>query len=177
MNDVGHPKGRRRLPVVFTQDELLHLFDCLPEGEQRLVMQLLYGTGMRIMEAVRLQLGGGAVRSPLDALAAWLPPRGEMTVVDEQGAGMASSEPASRTPMKMKARMPAAAYRVAHVPGDCPAAKGVDALRGWLAAEGTRGGCQVTAQPSALYRAVPVTAAGVRATAPLPPWRTEALAP
>ncbi len=340
MNDVGRPKGRKRLPVVFTQDEVLHLFDCLPEGEQRLVMHLLYGTGMRIMEAVRLRvkdvdferravivregkgfkdrvvmlplalvsalrdqlgrtrmlweddrnagragvhmpfaldrkypragaswawfwvfpqaqlsidprsgtsqrhhlheqliqrafkralegagiakpgtphtlrhsfathllqsgydirtvqellghadvsttmiythvlkLGGGAVRSPLDALAGWLPPRGEMTVVGEQGAGLASSEPASRTPMKVKARMPAAAYRVPHVPGDCPAAQGVGALRGWLAAEGTRGGCLVTAQPSALYRAVPVTAAGVRATAPLPPWRTESPAP
>jgi integrase len=56
MNDVGRPKGRRRLPVVFTQDEVLHLFDCLPEGAQRLVMQLLYGTGMRIMEAVHLRV-------------------------------------------------------------------------------------------------------------------------
>jgi integron integrase len=56
LNEVGHPKGHKRLPVVFTPDEVLRLFEHVPEGEQRLVMQLLYGTGMRILEAVRLRV-------------------------------------------------------------------------------------------------------------------------
>jgi site-specific recombinase XerD len=41
LNEVGHPKGHKRLPVVFTPDEVLRLFEHVPEGEQRLVMQLL----------------------------------------------------------------------------------------------------------------------------------------
>lgn len=56
MNEIDHPKGHKRLPVVFTPDEVLRLFDHVPEGEQRLVMQLLYGTGMRIPEAARLRV-------------------------------------------------------------------------------------------------------------------------
>ena len=56
MNQIGRPKGHRRLPVFFSHDEVLRLFDRVAQGEQRLVMQLLYGTGMRILEALRLRV-------------------------------------------------------------------------------------------------------------------------
>jgi integron integrase len=56
MSEVGRPRGNKRLPVVFAPDEVLRLFEYVPEGEQRLVMQVLYGTGMRILEAVRLRV-------------------------------------------------------------------------------------------------------------------------
>jgi len=55
MNDIGRPKGHPRLPVVFTHEEVARLFALL-EGEQRLFLQLLYGTGMRITEGLRLRV-------------------------------------------------------------------------------------------------------------------------
>jgi integron integrase len=55
MNEIGRPKGHPRLPVVFTHEEVARLFALL-EGEQRLFIQLLYGTGMRITEGLRLRV-------------------------------------------------------------------------------------------------------------------------
>ena len=55
MNEIGRPKSRTRLPVVFTHEEVGRLLALL-DGDQLLVMQLLYGTGMRIMEALRLRV-------------------------------------------------------------------------------------------------------------------------
>ena len=55
MNNIGRPKSRVRLPVVFTHDEVARLFAEL-DAEQRLFVQLLYGTGMRIIEGLRLRV-------------------------------------------------------------------------------------------------------------------------
>ncbi len=55
MNKIGRPKSTVRLPVVLTTDEVARLFMRL-EGGHRLLAQLLYGTGMRIMEGVRLRV-------------------------------------------------------------------------------------------------------------------------
>ena len=55
MNEIGRPKSRVRLPVVFTHDEVARLFSFL-KGEQQLLVELLYGTGMRIMEGLRLRV-------------------------------------------------------------------------------------------------------------------------
>ena len=55
-NEVGHSKGHQRLPIVFSPDEVLRLFEHVPEGEYRLVVQMLYGTGMRILEGARLRV-------------------------------------------------------------------------------------------------------------------------
>jgi integrase len=52
--EVGRPPERRRLPVVLDVDEVLKLFAALPT-DHLLVAQLLYGTGMRITEALRLR--------------------------------------------------------------------------------------------------------------------------
>ncbi|MBC7958198.1 MAG: integron integrase [Cytophagales bacterium] len=55
MTEIGRPKERVRLPVVLTHNEVVRVFEKLP-GEHRLMGQLLYGTGMRIMEGVRLRV-------------------------------------------------------------------------------------------------------------------------
>ena len=55
MNEIGRPRSQVRLPVVFTHEEVARLFAML-QGEQRLFVQLLYGTGMRIMEGLRLRV-------------------------------------------------------------------------------------------------------------------------
>lgn len=55
MTEIGRPKERVRLPVVLTHDEIAHVLGKLPD-EHRLMGQLLYGTGMRILEGVRLRV-------------------------------------------------------------------------------------------------------------------------
>jgi integron integrase len=59
--DVAHLGGLvrarkpRRLPVVLTRREVLTLLDELA-GTQRLVASLLYGSGLRLLEALRLRV-------------------------------------------------------------------------------------------------------------------------
>lgn len=55
MMDIGRPQLKRRLPVVLSQAEVLAVLDHL-EGTHRLPAQLLYGTGMRITEALQLRV-------------------------------------------------------------------------------------------------------------------------
>ena len=55
LNEIGRPKSRVRLPAVLTQDEVAHLLNGI-EAPHRLMAQLLYGTGMRILEAARLRV-------------------------------------------------------------------------------------------------------------------------
>lgn len=53
--EIGRPKSRVRLPVVLTHDEVARVL-YLIDVEHRLLAQLLYGTGMRIMEGIRLRV-------------------------------------------------------------------------------------------------------------------------
>jgi integron integrase len=55
MSEIGRPKHHERLPVVLTHDEVARLMHCLAP-EHRLLAQLLYGTGMRLMEGIRLRV-------------------------------------------------------------------------------------------------------------------------
>lgn len=55
MDDITRAKKPQRLPVVFSKDEVKHLLAQF-EGSRWLVFSLLYGTGMRIMECVRLRV-------------------------------------------------------------------------------------------------------------------------
>lgn len=55
MAEIGRPQVKRRLPVVLSQSEVLAVLDHL-EGTHRLLAQLLYGTGMRITEALQLRV-------------------------------------------------------------------------------------------------------------------------
>jgi integron integrase len=55
MADLQRPSGLRRIPTVLTRDEVKALLDNLV-GEVALISRLLYGTGMRLMEAIRLRV-------------------------------------------------------------------------------------------------------------------------
>ena len=55
LGEIGRPKSRQRLPSVLTQAEVAHLLLTI-DPEHRLFARLLYGTGMRIMEAARLRV-------------------------------------------------------------------------------------------------------------------------
>lgn len=54
LEEVSRPTTSKRLPVVLTRQEVACAFNNL-EGVHLLVAKLLYGTGMRIMEALRLR--------------------------------------------------------------------------------------------------------------------------
>lgn len=58
LGDLGsfiRAKRPQRLPVVLTRGEVLRLLDQM-EGTYRLMASLLYGTGMRLMECLRLRI-------------------------------------------------------------------------------------------------------------------------
>lgn len=55
LKDVVRAKKPRRLPTVLTQSEVQALLAHL-DGSMSLVVSLLYGTGMRLMECVRLRV-------------------------------------------------------------------------------------------------------------------------
>jgi integron integrase len=57
LDEIGRPRVKRRLPVVLSVDEVMALLDAFADDpELQLVAQLLYGTGMRISEALRLRV-------------------------------------------------------------------------------------------------------------------------
>lgn len=55
LDDVAKAKDGKRLPVVLTVQESMRLLDEM-EGTSGLIARLLYGTGMRVMEGVRLRV-------------------------------------------------------------------------------------------------------------------------
>ncbi|MBW8311281.1 MAG: integron integrase [Rhizobium sp.] len=55
MDDVVRAKRPQRLPVVLTADEVRALLELM-QGRPRVLAALLYGTGMRLMEGLRLRI-------------------------------------------------------------------------------------------------------------------------
>lgn len=56
LEDVVRAKKPARLPTVLTRAETVALLAQVQEGETRLVVQLLYGSGLRLLEALRLRV-------------------------------------------------------------------------------------------------------------------------
>jgi integron integrase len=55
LQNIGRPQRKRRLPVVMTPEQVARVLGLL-DGEHRLLAQLLYGTGLRITEALQLRV-------------------------------------------------------------------------------------------------------------------------
>jgi integron integrase len=55
LNEVVRAERRRKLPVVLTREEVRALLGSL-EGTARIVASLLYGCGLRLLEALRLRI-------------------------------------------------------------------------------------------------------------------------
>lgn len=55
LDNINRPTRTRRIPSVLTKDEVAGLLAVL-EGETALLARLLYGTGMRLMEGMRLRI-------------------------------------------------------------------------------------------------------------------------
>ena len=55
LNDINRPTQKRRIPSVLTKDEIARVLANM-EGQTGLLARLLYGTGMRLMEGMRLRI-------------------------------------------------------------------------------------------------------------------------
>ena len=55
MSEIARPQRAPRLPVVLSNDEVSRVLAALPD-EHRLFGHLLYGTGMRLLEGLRLRV-------------------------------------------------------------------------------------------------------------------------
>lgn len=55
LNSVIHAKKKARLPVVFSHQEVIKVINNL-SGQKKLIAKLLYGTGMRLNEALSLRI-------------------------------------------------------------------------------------------------------------------------
>jgi integron integrase len=57
VDDIVRAKQPHRIPVVLTRDEISRLWLQIPQASRRgLVLRLLYGTGMRLLEGLRLRV-------------------------------------------------------------------------------------------------------------------------
>lgn len=57
IDGIVRAKQPQRLPTVLTRDEVARLWEQIPAASKRgLVLRLLYGTGMRLMEGLRLRV-------------------------------------------------------------------------------------------------------------------------
>ncbi len=54
--DVMRAPPRRKIPVVMTKNEVARIIELIPEGQTKLACRLLYGSGIRLMEACRLRI-------------------------------------------------------------------------------------------------------------------------
>ena len=55
LEEVKRPSQSQRLPTVLTREEVAGLFELM-EGQGRLMAELMYGSGLRVMECVRLRV-------------------------------------------------------------------------------------------------------------------------
>src|SRR5678815_5456434 len=55
IDDVARVKRPAKIPVVFTREEARAILDHL-HGEYQLTSELFYGSGLRLMECVRLRV-------------------------------------------------------------------------------------------------------------------------
>ena len=54
--EVKHPKPEKKLPVVLTKDEIKRMLESTKNKKHRLLIELLYSTGLRVSEAVNIRI-------------------------------------------------------------------------------------------------------------------------
>ena len=76
LEEIVAARNPRRLPVVLTQSQVRELLAQM-NGSVGLVVALLYGTGMRLLEGLRLRVKDVKMeRSSCSAWLRWCPGRG-----------------------------------------------------------------------------------------------------
>jgi site-specific recombinase XerD len=54
--EIARPRSEKRLPVVLSRDEVLQLLDAVTNPTHRLMLQLIYSSGLRVSEIVNLRV-------------------------------------------------------------------------------------------------------------------------
>lgn len=54
--DISRPKKEEKLPVVLTKDEIREILHTTRNKKHKLLIELLYGSGLRVSEAVKLKI-------------------------------------------------------------------------------------------------------------------------
>jgi site-specific recombinase XerD len=53
---IARPKKDKRLPVVLSKEEIVRMINSLDNIKHKLILQILYGSGLRVSEAVGLKI-------------------------------------------------------------------------------------------------------------------------
>jgi site-specific recombinase XerD len=54
--DIARPRSEKRIPVVLSRDEILQLLDGVTNPTHRLMLQIIYSSGLRVSEVVNLRV-------------------------------------------------------------------------------------------------------------------------
>jgi len=54
--EIARPRSEKRLPVILSRDEVLQLLDSVTNPTHRLMLQLIYSSGLRVSEIVNLRV-------------------------------------------------------------------------------------------------------------------------
>jgi site-specific recombinase XerD len=52
---IEYPRGEKKLPIVLSQDEVQRMFDVCENTKHKVILALLYSTGMRVSELINLK--------------------------------------------------------------------------------------------------------------------------
>lgn len=55
-SSIPYPKEEKSLPLILSRKELLRLFDAAPNPKHRVILRLIYGSGLRRSELIRLRI-------------------------------------------------------------------------------------------------------------------------
>lgn len=55
ISKIPYPKSEKKLPIVLSQDEVQRMFDVCENLKHKVIMALLYSTGMRVSELINLK--------------------------------------------------------------------------------------------------------------------------
>ncbi len=53
---LKYPKKSSKLPVVLSKDEILKMIDSIENPKHRLLLELMYGSGLRVGEAIKVKI-------------------------------------------------------------------------------------------------------------------------
>lgn len=58
MGEIPRPKKEHRLPTILSKEEILRIAQALENPKHRLMIELMYASGLRVSEVVRLRVQG-----------------------------------------------------------------------------------------------------------------------
>ena len=66
--DIPRPKKEKKLPVVLTKDEIRQMLQNTRNKKHKLIIELIYGSGLRVSEAVKLKINDLNLNEKIDII-------------------------------------------------------------------------------------------------------------